>query len=209
MQDFVRYLTPNSDYIGVTERKWSSMEDQAIIALFLERSEQGIVELISKYGKAVRKITGNILADPLDAEECANDTYLGVWDSIPPTIPKSLGAYCCGIARNKALSRWEFSTAQKRNSHFDAALEELEGTIPALGTVESELEARELAGCISAFLAQLPYDDRYAFLRRYYYADAVADIAETLGKTPHRISVRLFRIRENLKKYLRKEGMLP
>ena len=185
------------------------MEDQAIISLFLERSEQGIVELISKYGKAVSKITFNILADPQDAEECANDTYLGVWNSIPPIIPKSLGAYCCGIARNQALSRYQTNTAKKRNSHFDAALDELEDTIPALGTVESELEAKELSDCISKYLARLPYDDRYAFLRRYYYADSITDIAETLGKTPHRISVRLFRIRENLRKYLRKEGMLP
>ena len=51
------------------------MEDQEITRLFLERSEQALVELISKYGKAVAKITGNILADPQDAEECANDTY--------------------------------------------------------------------------------------------------------------------------------------
>lgn len=185
------------------------MEDQAIITLFLERSEQGIAELISKYGRAVAKITGNILADPLDAEECANDTYLGVWNSIPPTVPSSLGSYCCGIARNKALSRYQANTAKKRNSHFDAALEELEETIPALGTVESEIEAKELSDYISQFLSRLPYDDRYAFLRRYYYADSITNIAEALGKTPHRISVRLFRIRENLKKYLRKEGMLP
>ena len=185
------------------------MDDQTIIALLLERSERGIVELISKYGRAVSKIAGNILADPLDAEECANDTYLGVWNSIPPNVPKSLGAYCCGIARNQALSRYQANTAKKRNSHFDAALDELEDTIPALGTAESELEAKELSGCISEFLAQLPYDDRYAFLRRYYYADSITDIAETLGKTPHRISVRLFRIREHLRKYLRKEGMLP
>ena len=185
------------------------MEDQEITRLFLERSEQALVELISKYGRAVRKIAGNILADPQDVEECANDTYLGVWNSIPPNIPRSLGAYCCGIARNQAISRYQANTARKRNSHFDAALDELEETIPALGTVESEMEARELAGCISEFLAGLSYDDRYAFLRRYDYGDSITDIAKTLGKTPHRISVRLFRIRENLKNYLRKEGMLP
>lgn len=87
----MRYSVPVPDYIGETERKWSSMEDQAIIALFLERSERGIAALISKYGRAVTKVIGNILADPLDAEECANDTYLGVWNSIPPNIPMSLG----------------------------------------------------------------------------------------------------------------------
>ena len=185
------------------------MEDQAITKLFLERSEQAIVELISKYGKAVQKITGNILADPQDAEECANDTYLGVWNSIPPNIPRSLGAYCCGIARNKALTRYQSNTAKKRNTHFDTALEELEETIPALGSVESDLEARELSGCINNYLAGLSYDDRYLFVRRYYFGDSISGLASQLGKTPHRLSVRLFRIRDNLKKYLRKEGMLP
>lgn len=185
------------------------MEDQAIIRLFLERSEQGITALISKYGRAVTKVAANILADAQDAEECANDTYLGVWNSIPPTIPRSLGAYCCGIARNKALTRYQANTARKRNSHYDVALEELEEALPALGTVESEWEARELSACISRFLEELPYDDRYAFLRRYYYADSVTDLAAQLGKTPHRISVRLFRIREKLKQNLQKEGMLP
>lgn len=185
------------------------MEDQAITKLFLERSEQAIVELISKYGKAVQKITGNILADPQDAEECANDTYLGVWNSIPPNIPRSLGAYCCGIARNKALTRYQSNTAKKRGSHFDTALEELEETIPSLASVELEYEARELSGCISSFLRGLSADDRYLFLRRYYFGDSVTGLASQLGKTPHHISVRLQRIRDNLKKYLRKEGMLP
>lgn len=185
------------------------MEDQAIIALFFERSEQGIAALISKYGKAVQRITGNILADPQDAEECANDTYLGVWNSIPPNRPRSLGAYCCGIARNKALTRYQANTAKKRNSHFDAALEELEETIPSLASVESDMEARELSACINAFLSGLSYDDRYLFIRRYYFGDSVSGLASQLGKTPHRLSVRLFRIRDNLKKYLRKEGMLP
>ena len=205
----MRYSPPDSDNIDVTERKWSSMEDQAITKLFLERSEQALVELISKYGKAVARITGNILSDPLDAEECANDTYLGVWNSIPPNIPRSLGAYCCGIARNKALSRYQANTAQKRACHFDTALEELEDTIPSLSNVESELEAKELGRCVSVFLKELDYDDRYVFIRRYYFGDAVADLAAQLEKSPHRISVRLFRVREKLKQYLRKEGMLP
>ena len=131
------------------------MEDQAIIALFFERSEQGIVELISKYGKAVQRITGNILADPQDAEECANDTYLGVWNSIPPNRPRSLGAYCCGIARNKALTRYQSNTAKKRNSHFDAALEELEETIPSRASVESDMDPMTTGICSSAAITSV------------------------------------------------------
>ena len=184
------------------------MEDQAIITLFLERSEQGIVELISKYGKAVSKITFNILADPQDAEECANDTYLSVWNRIPPKRPKYLGAYSCRIARNICLNRYYANTAEKRNSFYDAALEELEETIPALSTVESEYDAKELTRYLNQFLTKLSRDDRFLFLRRYWYGDDVRQIAQAMGITPHTASVRLFRLRQKLQNYLQSEGMI-
>ena len=185
------------------------MEDQTIIALFHARSEQAISALIAKYGASVRRITANILRDPLDVEESTNDTYFRIWNAIPPQVPKSLKAFSCAVARNTALDRFHANTAQKRNSFYDAALDELEAYIPALGSVESDLEAKELARCINTYLGTLCYDDRYMFLRRYYYADPVASIAASMGWTPHRVSVRLFRIREKLQKYLAKEGMLP
>ncbi len=184
------------------------MEDQEIIALLFERSERGLTELIGKYGKLLRKIGENILSSPEDAEECANDTYLSIWNSIPPEVPRSLAAFCCALARNHALTRYQHNTAQKRNSHYDLALDELADTIPALLTVESELESREMSRCINRFLASQSKIDRYLFVRRYYYADAVAEIADSLGRTPHSVSVRLFRLRKNLLQFLVKEGML-
>lgn len=185
------------------------MDDQAIIALFNERSEQAVSELISKHGASVRKIASNILRNPADVEECANDTYLRIWNAIPPAVPKSLRAFACSIARNTAISRYHSDAAQKRNSHYDVALDELEECIAVCGTAESELEAKELSRCINVYLGKLSYDDRYMFIRRYYYADSVTAIAQSMNLTPHRVSVRLFRIREKLQQHLRKEGMLP
>lgn len=185
------------------------MEDQAIISLFNARSEQAISELIAKHGAAVRVITANILRDPLDVEECTNDTYLRIWNAIPPEAPKSLKAFACRVARNAALNRFHANTAQKRSSFYEIALEELEEYVPALGSVETELEAKELSRYINDYLAELNYDDRYVFVRRYYYADPVSVIAASMGLPPHRVSVRLFRIREKLQLFLRKEGMLP
>ena len=182
------------------------MEDSRIIALLFERSEQALSALGRKYGPAVMALAGNILGNRLDAEECADDTWLGVWNTVPPQYPEHLKAYTLAITRNLALSRYHANTAQKRNSFYDAALDELEACIPALGSVESDLEAKELARCINTYLGTLCYDDRYMFLRRYYYADPVASIAASMGWTPHRVSVRLFRIREKLQKYLEKEG---
>lgn len=184
------------------------MKDHEIIALFFERSEQAITELILKYGAAIRNVASNILKDKQDAEECTNDTYLQVWNRIPPTRPKYLGAYSCRIARNLSLKRYYANTAEKRNSYYDVALEELEETIPALSTVESVYDAKELTKYLNRFLQALAKEDRYLFLRRYWHGDRIQDIAQALDITPHTASVRLFRLRQKLQNYLQKEGMI-
>lgn len=182
------------------------MKDQEIVALFLERSEQAVTELIQKFEPAVRRVSSNILGDPQDVEECVNDTWLQVWNSIPPQRPTYLGAYVCRLARNVSLNRFHANTAQKRNSYYDAALDELEESIPALSRVETEVEARELAACVSCFLRTLSPEDRRLFLRRYWAAESVFALARDAKQSPHAVSVRLFRIREKLRKTLVKEG---
>ena len=57
----------------------TNLKDHEIIALFFERSERAITELINKYGAAIKNVASNILKDAQDAEEAANDTYLTVW----------------------------------------------------------------------------------------------------------------------------------
>ena len=184
------------------------LEDREIIDLFFERSERAIRELDSKYGKAVKAIAGNVLRDRQDAEECVNDAYLGVWSSIPPQRPDSLGSYVCRIARNQAISRLRSNTAAKRNEGFDLVLDELEECIPSGISVEAELEGKELARAVDRFLATLDYDDRFLFVRRYFFADSVKQIAAAMGRKENQLSVRLFRLREKLRKNLVKEGLL-
>ena len=184
------------------------MEDSQIIALFDERSEQAIVELDRKYGAAVKKTAANILHDRLDVEECANDTYLGVWNTIPPQRPDPLMSYVCRIARNLAVNRAHAKTAAKRNAAYDLALDELAECIPSGVSLETELEAKELSAAINRFLAGLSPEDRRLFVRRYWYACSVAELAAMTHAAPNRISVRLFRIREKLRKYLMKEGLM-
>jgi len=184
------------------------LKDHEIIALFFARSERAITELTAKYGAAIRNVASNILKDAQDAEEAANDTYLAMWDRIPPARPKYLGAYSCRVARNISLNRFYANTARKRNSYYDVALDELEETIPALSTVESVYDARELTMYLNRFLENLSKEDRYLFLRRYWYGDKISDIAENLNVTPHKASVRLFRLRQKLQELLKKEGMI-
>ena len=182
------------------------MDDKRIIELFFSRSETAISQLSEKYGKLCKKISYNILNDLSDAEECFNDTLLGVWNSIPPNRPDSLISYVCRIARNCALKRYEHNTAQKRNSHYDIALEELDECIAAPSGVEQEIDAMELTNDLDKFLGGLKKEDRVIFMRRYYFSDSYEQIASVTGISVKNVSVRLTRIRANLKNYLKERG---
>lgn len=184
------------------------LKDQEIVALFRQRSEEAIEELNRKYGRQIRQVTDHVLRDRQDAEECASDTCLQVWNSIPPGQPEHLGAYTCKIARNLAINRYRSNSAKKRNTFYDVALDELEETVPALSNVETEYEARELTGYVNQFLRSLEPDDRVLFLRRYWFGDSISEIASATGRKPHTLSVRLFRLRQRLQDYLKKEGMM-
>ena len=184
------------------------MTDAEIINLFFERSEQAIEELAKKHGNAVARVARNILGNTQDVEECVNDTYLGAWNAIPPHRPSPLRTFVCKIARNLATMKYHSNTATIRNSQYDLALDELEEYLADSNGVEEAYEAKELAEAINGFMATLNYSDRFIFTRRYWYSDPVRDIAKMADSTPNSVTVRLFRIREKLRLYLVKEGLL-
>ena len=164
------------------------IDDEKIIDLFFERSEQGIRELDNKYGAVCHNLSYNIVNNRLDAEECVNDAYLGAWNAIPPVRPNPLLSYIVKIVRNISLKIYWRKEAAKRSSHYTIALE--------------EIEARELARIIGEFLDTLTLENRVIFMRRYWFSDSYKDIAEFMGLSEKNISVRLTRIREKMKQYL-------
>ena len=182
-------------------------DDEKIIELFFERSEQAIGELDSKYGKTCHNLSYNIVNNRQDAEECVNDAYLGAWDTIPPTKPNPLLSYILKIVRNISVKCYWSKKAAKRNSLYTAAMEEIEGCLASSDTVEEQIEAKELARIIEEFLDTLTLENRVIFIRRYWFADSYRDIAEFVGLTEKNISVRLTRIREKMKQHLIERGV--
>ena len=178
------------------------MEDEKIIELFFERSEQAIRALDMKYGKICRSLSYNIVNSREDAEECVSDAYLGAWNAIPPARPDPLLSYIAKIVRNLSLKKKKKKEAAKRGGHYTMALEEIEGCIAGQNTAEDELDARELARILGEFLDALTVENRVIFLRRYWFADSCRDIAELVGLTEKNVSVRLSRTREKLRRYL-------
>ena len=177
------------------------MDDQQILALLWQRAESAIPALAHRFGKQLYLTAMNLLHNQRDAEECVNDTYMAIWNAIPPKKPEPLRPYVYRIGRNIALNRLRFNTTQKRGV-YELSLDDLEGCIPA-PCLE---DGRALGQALDAYLDTLSKDNRIIFLRRYWFGDSVKDIAAAFRMTENAVSVRLNRLRDGLRTHLIKEG---
>ena len=173
------------------------IDDERIIELFFERSEEAIQELGNKYGKACHKLSYNIVNNMQDAEECVNDVLLAVWHSIPPKKPDNLFAYTARICRNKALNKIRSKERQKRKAEVIELSNELQNIIP--NKVDEESLLTEL---INDFLAVEQAQDRYLFVHRYWFGESIAELSERTGYGASKVKSKLFRTRNRLKHYL-------
>lgn len=181
------------------------MDDKHIIQLLFDRLETAIDALAQRFGPRLYTTAMNILCSSRDAEECVNDTYLALWNAIPPAQPDPLCAYAYRVGRNIALKKLRDNTAQVRNSAYDLSLDELAGCI-ADDSLWDTLDARALGRSIDLFLAAQSKENRVIFLRRYWFGDSVKDIARDVGMKEGAVSVRLNRLRSALRDHLFKEG---
>lgn len=184
------------------------MNDREIVDLYWQRSEQAISETEKKYGRYCRIIAYNILENTQDSEECVNDTWLSAWNSMPDKRPERLNPYLARITRNAALTKSMKKAAQKRGGgELELALEELDACIPSGYSLEQEVEARELAKAIDAFVGTLPEEEQLVFIGRYWFLATERELAERRGCSRSRINAMLKRTREKLKKTLLQEGL--
>ena len=183
------------------------LADREIVELYWERSERAIEETSKKYGRYLHTIAYNILHDRLDCEECVNDTYLGVWNRIPPARPNAFRVFLSKIARNISIDRFRKNHASRRiPSEMTVALDELEECVADPSTPESEYAIGAMIRVLNEFLRGLDAKDEFIFICRYYYADSVDRIAELLEVNRSTVYRALGEMRKNLKMALEKEG---
>jgi len=182
------------------------MDDLKIIELYFARDEQAIGETAAKYGRLCHSIAYNILGNHEDSEECVNDTYVGVWNAIPPARPNNFLAFVCRIARNLSLKRLEFLKREKRSRAVLVSLEELEAGLPD-DRFAPDMSDEEIGKLISGFLRGQKEDVRNVFIRKYYFFDPVGEIAKRYGFTESKVKNMLFHTRNKLKDFLIGEGV--
>lgn len=183
------------------------MEDSQIMDLYWNRNEYAIVETERKYGDLCHNIAMNLLSVREDAEECVNDTWNEAWNLMPPQRPENLKAWLCKIVRNISINLWRKNHARKRYNGITQMLDELEDCIPSSQNIEQEIEDAELGRCISAWLLSLSPEDRILFVRRYWYGNALNELAKEWNIPSAKLTKKMYRLRLSLKVTLEREDI--
>lgn len=183
------------------------MDDNGIVQLYWDRNDQAISITSQKYGNYCKAIAKNILNSEEDAEECVNDTYLNAWNSMPTHWPEQLAIFLGKIVRNLSFNKYRHDHAEKRGGgEITLVLDELTDCVSDIDTVEQIIDRQELERAINVFVRSLPTEKRNIFVRRYWYADSVSNIASDYGVLQGTVSKTLERTRKQLKSYLTERG---
>lgn len=192
-------------YIG--ERGGTAMDDNGIIQLYWDRDDRAISATSEKYGQYCRAIAWNILGNTEDTEECLNDTYLNAWNSMPTHWPEQLATFLGKITRNLSFNKYKHNRAEKRGGgEITLVLDELGDCVSDSDSIEQIIDRQEIIKAVSSFVRTLSLTKRNIFIRRYWYADSVSDIAKDYKMSQGNVSKSLERTRKNLKAFLEERG---
>lgn len=183
------------------------MDDSEILDLYFDRNEDAICQTDAVYGRKLYSLAYRILHDAMDSEESVNDTYLKTWETIPPHRPTYLFAYLAKICRFYALGKLDLKNAAKRKADVVSLTDEMELCIPDQRR-DAEVASKEIGRAMNQFLENISQESRVIFMRRYWFCDTIAEIAERYGISESKVKMRLHRTRTQLKEYLNKEGIV-
>ena len=184
------------------------MEDGQIIDLYFSRDEDAIRQTEAAYGGKLYNLSYRILWNREDAEESVSDTYMKAWENIPPTRPAFFYAYLAKICRFLSMGKLDWNNAAKRKAELVELSVEMENCIPDVSR-EMQIQSQELGALMNEFLGTLSDENRRIFIRRYWYAESIAEIAQRFGLSQSNVKTKLMRTRNALRLFLEKEGIRP
>ncbi|MBQ7001930.1 MAG: sigma-70 family RNA polymerase sigma factor [Oscillospiraceae bacterium] len=182
------------------------MEDAKIIELYWARNEDAIAQTDAEYGRRLHTLANRLLQDHEDAEESVSDTYMKTWNAIPPSRPAHFYAFLASICRHLSLNKLDWKQAAKRKAEVVFLTQEMELCIPDTSR-DRAMEGKEIGKSLNRFLESLPRESRLIFLRRYWYVDTIAEIAQRYGMTESKVKMQLSRTKDKLRRHLEREGI--
>lgn len=184
------------------------MEDCDIVELYKNKSECAIDETKKKYGQYCRYIIKRIIVVAEDVDEVENDVYMKLWITVPTASFDSLKSYIGLVSRTLAINVLDKKNAAKRQGGVQLVFDELSECIPDKYLSMDMVDGMALRDALNKFIRSLPEKNARIFVRRYWYASTVDEIAEEYGMSENNVAVLLHRTRKKLKKHLDKEGFI-
>ncbi|MBO4327516.1 MAG: RNA polymerase sigma factor [Clostridia bacterium] len=182
------------------------ISDTELIMMFDRRDEDALSKLDGKYGRYCRTVAMSVLDNEADAEECVNDAYLKVWQSIPPAVPEKLSSYLALVVKNRAIDMRREQNRKKNIPSVKAvSIDEL-GDVPSGGGDPAESDAW-ITELIGRFLQGEERRKRSIFIARYVHDLSIGEISAKTGEPEGTVVSILHRMRRKLEKFLAKEGV--
>ena len=180
------------------------MREEVMIEAIRAGDPRGLEALMDRYLPYVSAVVWHILRNAMsvqDGEEVVSDVFLAAWEQAEALRPGSVKAWLGAVARNKAKNRLR-QASQTLPLEEDAL--ELPGPDDPPGEYERAVERQQVRQAVDS----LPGQDREIFLRHYYYAQTVQEIALCMRLNESTIKTKLRRGRMKLKDILTREGFL-
>ena len=178
------------------------MTEGTILEKLKAGDPSGLEALMDRYLPYVSAVVWNILGhamSPQDGEEVASDVFLAAWSQSDDLRPGHVKSWLGAVARNKAKNKL-------RHLGRTLPLEEDALELPGADDPAGDIEQAEERRLVRRAVEELPGEDREVFLRHYYYAQSVREIAACMALNESTVKTRLRRGRLKLKEILTKGG---
>lgn len=178
------------------------MSEEQLVAALGRGELSALEELLDRYTPYVSSVIARILRGrQADVEELTADVFLAAWENREKLRPGQVKGWLGAVARNKAKNKLR---QMGRTLPLEEDALDLPGPEDPAGALEREEEGRRVRRAVDS----LPAPDRELFLRRYYYAQSVKEIAGAMGLNESAVKTRLRRGRLKLKDMLTKEALI-
>ena len=180
------------------------MESTDFLEKLLKREEEAFLELIDAYSKLLWAVAGRYLSkksgfSAADIEECVSDVFVEFWEH-PERFDSNKGSlktYLCAMMKNKAVGIYRKNaraTLISLDEYREQQCEQAEAEWP----LAEQMDYSALYTSISVLLEPT----KEILIRRYFYEQKPAEIADIMGLDKKEIENRLYRGKQSLQKTL-------
>lgn len=178
----------------MTKETLHAYTDEELVVLFT--SDHSIAahvfgEIYDRHRNRVYAYALRITANKDDARDILQETFIKLYQALQSTSIANIGAYTLVTARNLCLNN------KRSRRNFEPLTEE-----SATHEFSKQYENKDLVVQLSKALRFLDFDQREAFVLRYYHGLDYEAIAEITGQSINTVRNRVWRAKEKVRHLL-------